>query len=769
MTANEVAQYTKEYEEWFEEDRKIPPEPAPIVDRNQLVSDQKQRRAHLERLAIQGVRAGGVGMPFYMTMIGFQKHSSSTPVQNLRRITFAEMSVRRVHIGRYILCRIIAPCSRMVAVQTVVEDTEGIANDLSIYNFPSTSSCSLEHLDSLFSPGTVLAIREPTLKAPTQGIRPLLRVDSPTDIIFVPPNSPVLRGIAWRTGPKVVGYPVAPPISADSWRERGDSHFKASQWFLAAFAYSHALALDPNALAIRLNRAEAYLRLKYYSGAIHDAQGVLTKSGPADPSAYKALFRLAKARYGRREYSMAQNDFVRWKSRHPDDSAADSWIDRCRARLRERTTGMYDWSSLFRNARRQIRVDAADFFGPIEVKCMAHRGGGRGVVTTQDVKTGDLLLVTKPFASVYAPDLPNDHFTVTLDLLSRTKRERTDSLLLSRIIEKIYGNPDLRDEVFDLYAGRGYPAPPDTYPPPAASAVPVDLLHPKVDIDIAQLEAICTYNNFCPFRLDGPQMDKEAQPAGLYTSASMFNHSCLANATWYCIGDIMIVRAAEPIPTGTEVTIPYCVEESYFDRQTVLQKHMLDRCDCRLCEEDRRDGEAQLRRRHQLKTRLDAATIMSAPLAEVRALEKDIAATYGQTRGAIRPLSALALHIVAEKLRMSGNARHMRESLQYDMQALECYGFVLAHDSGRSSSVPQLPIASERLPTATSIMEPADIMLRIACTYYMLREEENAARWLKAVLWLTEVSVGSGEELFMMIHEETLRRMDMQSFAARVL
>ncbi|KAH9899634.1 hypothetical protein C8Q73DRAFT_743528 [Cubamyces lactineus] len=769
MTANEVAQYIKEYEEWFEDDRKIPPEPAPIVDRTQLISDQKQRRAHLERLAVHGARAGGAGMPFYMTMVGFQKHSSSTSIQNLRRITFAEMSVRRVHIGRYILCRLIAPCSRMVAVQTVVEDTEGIANDLSIYNFPSTSSCSLEHLDSLFSPGTVLAIREPTLKAPTQGNRPLLRVDSPTDIIFVPPNSPLLRGIAWRTGPKVASYPSPPPTSADAWRERGDSYYKTSQWFLAAFAYSHALALDPNAVSIRLNRSEAYLRLKYYTGALHDTQGILNKVGSADPSAYKALFRLAKARYGRREYSMAQNDFVRWKSRHPDDSAADSWIDRCRARLRERTTGVYDWSSLFRNARRTIRVDAADFFGPIEVRPMAHRGGGRGVVTTQDVKTGDLLLVAKPFASVYASDLPNDQFTVTLDLLSRTKRERTDSLLLARIIEKIYGNPDRHDEVFYLYAGRGYPAPPDTYPPPVTAAVPVDLLHPKVDIDIAQLEAICTYNNFCPFRLDGPQMDKEAQPAGLYTSASMFNHSCLANATWYCIGDVMIIRAAEPIPTGTEVTIPYCVEESYIDRQTVLQKHMLDRCDCRLCEEDRRDGEAQLRRRHQLKARLDAPTIMSASLADVRALEKDIAATYGRTRGAIRPLSALALHIVAEKLRMSGNARHMRESLQYDMQALECYGFVLAHDSGRSSSGPKLPIASERLPTATSIMEPADIMLRIACTYYMLREEENAARWLRAALWLTEVSVGSGKELFMLIHEETLQRMDMQSFAARVL
>ncbi|KAI9000798.1 hypothetical protein BD414DRAFT_451479 [Trametes punicea] len=703
-----------------------------------------------------------------MTMVGFPKHSSSTPVENLRRITLSEMHVRRTHRGQHLLCRLITLCSRMVAVQTVVEDTEGIAHDLSIYNFPSTSNCSLEHLDNLFTPGTVIAIREPTLKAPTQGARPLLRVDSPTDIIFIAPNSSLLLNIRWNAGSTVKGFPPI-PLTADAWQQRANSHFVASRWFLAAFAYSYALALDPDAHPLRLNRAEAYLRLQYHSGALHDAQRVLEKVDSANAFADRAMIRMARARYGRGEYSRAQDDFVRWKYIHADDNSADSWIERCRARLREASTGVYDWPSLFRSAKRKIRVDAADFLGPVKVRRMFHRGGGRGMVTAQDVETGDLLLVTKPFVSVYAPDLPADRFIVTIDLLSQTTRERTDSLLLARIVEKIYGNPDLYDEVYHLYAGPNYPAPPDTYPPPRSHTIAVEPLQPKVNIDIAQLEAICTYNNFCPFRLDGPSVDREAKPAGLYTLASMFNHSCIANATWYCIGDLMIIRAAEPIPKGTEVTIPYCVEESYIDRQTILQKHMIKKCDCRLCEEDRRDGDAQLRRRHRLKSRLDPDAIVSAPLAEVRALEKEIDATYEPGRGPIRPLSALALHAIAEKLRETGNARLMRESLRHDMQALECYGFRLTHDRGRSASGSKIPVANDRIPTVTSFMEPADIMLRMACTYYMLQEEADASRWLRAVLWLTEVSVGGGKELFMLLHEETLLQLNIQSFAARVL
>ena len=174
---------------------------------------------------------------------------------------------------------------------------------------------------------------------------------------------------------------------------------------------------------------------------------------------------------------------------------------------------------------------------------------------------------------------------------------------MAHIIDKLYGNPDLRDQIYHLYAGPNYPSPPSSYPPPLGEAIPVELLTPAIDIDIAQLEAICIYNNFCPLRLEDKQIAENAKPTGLYPLASLFNHSCGANAIWYCIGDVMIVRAAEPIASGTEITIPYTVEESYVTRQSILQKHIREHCACWLCEEDRRDGDERLRRRHELNER----------------------------------------------------------------------------------------------------------------------------------------------------------------------
>ncbi|KAM5535476.1 hypothetical protein V8D89_010813 [Ganoderma adspersum] len=763
MTKDQTAQYIKEYKDWFEEDRKIPPESAPPVDPFSLIAEQSHRRVELERSP--GPHGGSSGIPIFTTIVGFPKHSSTAPLESLEPVTFAGMLVRRAHVGQYLLCRIVAPCCRMVAVQTIVEDIDGRVHDLSIYNFPSTFNCDLKHVDVLFPLGTIVAIREPTFKAPLQGIRPIIRVDSPTDIIFVMPGSPLLHGIAWQTGPTVPRSPTE-PTTLDAWRQRGNAYFKSSQWFLAAWAYSRGLVVDPDATVIHSNRAEVYLRLNYFSGAAADAQQVLATDGIPDALSDKTTFRLAKAEYGRGEYDAATGHFTWWQGRHPEDDAAAPWIQRCQARETERQTGQYNWVSMFRNAVKEIRLDVADYVGPMEVSRMMSRGGGRGVVATKDIHTGELLLVTKPFASAYATDLPQDKILITLDLISNISRERTDAVLMARILDKLYGNPDLRDQVYHLYAGSDYPSPPISYPPSPGQATPVDLFTPTIDIDIAQLEAICIYNNFCPLRIEDQQTAENAKPTGLYPLASLFNHSCGANAIWYCIGDVMIVRAAEPIAPGTEITIPYTVEESYVTRQGILKKHMQEHCTCWLCEEDRKDGDERLQRRHELNEMANSRKLTSASLKDVQKFEKDVRETFAPTRGPIRPLSALALHVLAEKLRASGNPRLLRESLQEDMKALRCLGFDVAEGTVGQN---ELPIGTDRIPTVTSFLEPCSMMFRIACTYLNLREQANAVPWLKAAVWLTNASVGGGKELFMLVHRTSLEQMGIRNLAAQVL
>jgi hypothetical protein len=85
-----------------------------------------------------------------------------------------------------------------------------------------------------------------------------------------------------------------------------------------------------------------------------------------------------------------------------NDSALPStqWIARCKQRIREQSSGIYEWATLFKEWQMKYkrdslpvpRLDIADYIGPVEVRVIVERGGGRGVVATRDIKCGELLV-----------------------------------------------------------------------------------------------------------------------------------------------------------------------------------------------------------------------------------------------------------------------------------------------------------------------------------------------------------------------------------------
>lgn len=81
MTKDQTVQYIRGYKDWFEEDRKILPEQAPPIDPLSLIAEQSYRRAELERST--GRRVGSSNIPLFTTVVGFPKHSSTTPVESL--------------------------------------------------------------------------------------------------------------------------------------------------------------------------------------------------------------------------------------------------------------------------------------------------------------------------------------------------------------------------------------------------------------------------------------------------------------------------------------------------------------------------------------------------------------------------------------------------------------------------------------------------------------------------------------------------------------
>lgn len=276
----------------------------------------------------------------------------------------------------------------IVAVNFVVEDPAGNAINLTLYNYPCTLGANLHTTDAIFPIGSILAVREPYLKIATHGRTQSLRVDSPSDLVFIDQSHEALKDVKWTTGGNVAGAPVFPK-SADGWKERGATEFKAKRWFCAAISFTEALKLDPTHVLSLLNRAETYLRLEWFNSALNDSEAVLKSELKDDNLLRKAIVRAVKASYylGRYEHTIELIDI------RPNDPELVPWTEKAQRRLREGSTGEYDWCSLFRQSQGPAaRLDAAEFTGPVEVRNPELRNGIRGTYATRDIDIGELLV-----------------------------------------------------------------------------------------------------------------------------------------------------------------------------------------------------------------------------------------------------------------------------------------------------------------------------------------------------------------------------------------
>ncbi|OSX59453.1 hypothetical protein POSPLADRAFT_1151025 [Postia placenta MAD-698-R-SB12] len=769
MSEAELRVAIPRYKAWLEEDRKILPQRARYVSRQTLLSfHNRVRQARWS----DGLPQGEVSTR--MTISGFPKHSSIVPLERLERICFSQMLVRKVHLGSYLLCRSIAPSS---SVQLLVEDPEGTTHYLTIYNFPTTFQCSLKYLDDLLPVGTIFAIREPTFKAPTTGDYPIVRVDSPSDIILVSPGHSVLKGVAWRTHDP--SSKILAMSTVDSCRDRGNAFFKASHWLPAALMYSRGLAADPEATVLLSNRAEVYLRLGFWSGAIADARRVRTNSDAPEALRNKAVFREAKAEYARGNYKTAEDLFLQWQSVRPDDEEVKGWISRARKRQAEQETGQYDWETLFNQSQSDHHLDVAEFRGPIEVQQVSRRGGGRGIVAVQDIEIGQLL-VAKPFHSVYERDLHPNEIMLSVDLITSKMNTRTQSALLAGVMQKLLGNPELHGLVFDLYAGPDS-SPPSSYPPVISPDVtPVDPSQASIDIDVARLDAIISFNGFSPSVLEpiscrSKSRPEEGKPSGLYLLPSLFNHACQSNAVWTCVGDVMVIRATKRIILGEEITIPYTSAHGnpYEERRAILRRFSIDECGCSLCQDDRKDDESAHKMRDELLAKRKSSRLTDASTAQLLSLEQQFAATYSPSRGPCKPRLADIQHAIAETLRKPGSTASIPNAIEYEKKALESLGFIVlgkdAMQQSESWDGTKLPIDTAQISTASVFDIPALCMLRLAHDYLRLSDTSGAIGWLKTAQWLVATWVGGDKMFFMRVMAPVLEEWKLKRLAASVV
>jgi tetratricopeptide (TPR) repeat protein len=354
---------------------------------------------------------------------GPRGHFSKAQLSDLQPITLPSMYYPRIHRGFYILCRTVTPATKDVGVNMIIEDTLGNVNPAALYNMQWTTPQSL---DSWIPQGTIFILKEPFLKMSAAG-QTLLRVESPTDIIFLHPSNVLLKDTPWF-------QPT--PNSFEDLKARGNASFQEGKYETALHFYDMALQLQPNNSVVHLNKSAALLLLSRFFESYQSVQQALSDENSEVNETprlkIKALFRVGQASYGLRDWVKAIDDFTRLGEDFPNETVGEKWLLRAQQRLSESRTGMYDMSVLGPTFGRPFKHDAADFVGPVKIVDIP--GKGRGLCAITDVPEGTLLLAAKAFAL--------SRYDRQAGLMSGNRM-----LLLTQVIQTFRSNPQRRTEL----------------------------------------------------------------------------------------------------------------------------------------------------------------------------------------------------------------------------------------------------------------------------------------------------------------------------------
>uniref|UniRef100_A0A914Q7I5 SET domain-containing protein n=1 Tax=Panagrolaimus davidi TaxID=227884 RepID=A0A914Q7I5_9BILA len=303
----------------------------------------------------------------------------------------------------------------------------------------------------------------------------------------------------------------------------------------------------------------ACLKIGAFYMAFKAAEIGLEKGGNRE----KALFRMGQAKYGMREWQKAADYFLEVLNEFPDNISSSTQIKRVSDRLAELNHGSFDFKKLCVETE-ESDLDIADYKGPIEIADIP--GKGRGIIATKDIKEGTLLVVSKPFASGYKKDLPEEFIPFLPNDLPQRIAQFTET------IKNLQNNPEQANEVYKLYAGDNVAKYED---------IPFGV------IDAQRIQQICFHN---PFGI----VDESAD-AHSFILPSYFNHSCLANAVQSFYGGVIVIHASEDIKKGDEIFITYINPlNGYLERKTeIMARNFV--CLCKLCKLDANDPNCLMR------------------------------------------------------------------------------------------------------------------------------------------------------------------------------
>ncbi|PVF94961.1 hypothetical protein CPB86DRAFT_622538 [Serendipita vermifera] len=688
---------------------------------------------------------------------------STTPLDELEPCTLKELKIRHHNQGTYLLCRTISQVSRSNVISIGIEDTNGWSQQLSIYNFPGTRSATTDELDTIFPLFTIMAIREPLIEDMLVGDSSHIRVNSPSDIVFLEGDeNPLIEDVTWTSGERTWGVMER---SAQEWKDIAGKHLALHQHRAAVVAYTYAMQRDPSMISVRLGRAMSNIHLENYTFTLTDTRFVLNHEDSTLEDQGKALHLTGLANFAAGNYQEAKWWFQELLKILPNLDILVQEVRACDTLEEQRTNGVYDWDEVFKQIALSDNPEVANFIGPVEVMDMPHRSGGRGVVAKRDIAPGELLVVSKAAISSLPYEPLNPESIVHLNLQNSEIDGPSTYSMFQEAMEKISMDPNLADQVYTLYGGEEYPAFPDGVPSSEKRDFSKNPLNVPVDVDPGRILAICSRNAFKhPIHLKNlSKFNEEDGLWCLHIFPSYFNHSCIPNARYAAFPNYLIIRALRVIKEGEEVFLNYGLTGGNFKERTVRLQKWLDACDCPLCRYDRNTPPSQAQKRQELLHQIiNSSSVSLGDLKDkVRQIDATFPEDYPNFRWEAFRAQSLLSRILESLRDENKDISFCPDIIQHNMAALEAIG-TLVTDKGISSEQPKEGEGPNELPISTDHV-PYEVLIAVAMCFEISRRFKvigiawRAKQWLKAAIWVDDKEFGGGITLFKRKHTQEIR------------
>ncbi|OXA49722.1 SET and MYND domain-containing protein 4 [Folsomia candida] len=269
----------------------------------------------------------------------------------------------------------------------------------------------------------------------------------------------------------------------------GNDAFKDKDYHKAIAIYTKGLSIEPTNTDLLSNRAAAYLNFGLYSKALLDTETVLS----SNPRHKKCLYRKVKALWGLCRYVEAQNFIKQFNIKNLSDKA-DTLVTQSQGNFK---------ISEIKKLPNQARLDLANYRGPIEISPV--EGKGRGILATDCIPVGTLILVEKAFCIVFDEDVDlckKHHLT------GKHQDDWSDEdTLVIRTAAMLKIDESLKEQIFDLYSGP-------------------DSLENMTDNDLMKTKSIVGLNFFSCSADESIVTAGKPNNAGLWVLPSYLNHSC---------------------------------------------------------------------------------------------------------------------------------------------------------------------------------------------------------------------------------------------------